>query len=362
MKVSGSCLTVTKPVTCPAWSPNSTFKSSGSYFHVGLVLRAAERGDGHGRGARAAGRLRRRRRPLPLHTQHGLLRIPSPCCGQHQHRLQGLRALLLSLQEKILQENLRRCSTCHLLQETAFQRPQLMRLKVKDLRQYLILRNIPTDTCREKEDLVELVLCHHGLGSQGDTDAGSLRSSRSQGSGFFTHPFSTSASLSNPGELASRRGSTGSGTPSRGQTETSVNNEEEESAEEQTPGLARKRARASLSDISSLDDIEGLSVRQLKEILACNFVNYSGCCEKWELVEKVSRLYKENEENHKTQGERLQLHEDDDNLCRICMDAVIDCVLLECGHMVTCTKCGKRMSECPICRQYVVRAVHVFKS
>ncbi|KAF4790502.1 E3 ubiquitin-protein ligase RNF34 [Turdus rufiventris] len=236
-----------------------------------------------------------------------------------------------------------------------------MRLKVKDLRQYLILRNIPTDTCREKEDLVELVLCHHGLGSEEDMDAGSLRSSRSQSSGFFTHPFSTSVPVPNP-EPGNRRGSTGSGTPSRGQTETSVNNEEEESAEEQTPGLARKRARASLSDISSLEDIEGLSVRQLKEILACNFVNYSGCCEKWELVEKVSRLYRENEENHKTQGERMQLNEDDDSLCRICMDAVIDCVLLECGHMVTCTKCGKRMSECPICRQYVVRAVHVFKS
>lgn len=55
-----------------------------------------------------------------------------------------------------------------------------------------------------------------------------------------------------------------------------------------------------MSDISSLEDIEGLSVRQLKEILACNFVNYSGCCEKWELVEKVSRLYRESEENHKT--------------------------------------------------------------
>ncbi|KAM6247322.1 E3 ubiquitin-protein ligase RNF34 isoform 3-T6 [Porphyrio hochstetteri] len=149
----------------------------------------------------------------------------------------------------------------------------------------------------------------------------------------------------------------------KGQTETSsINNEEEESAEEQTPGLSRKRVRASLSDISSLEDIEGLSVRQLKEILACNFVNYSGCCEKWELVEKVSRLYRESEENHKTQGEKMQLNDNDDNLCRICMDAVIDCVLLECGHMVTCTKCGKRMSECPICRQYVVRAVHVFKS
>lgn len=62
-----------------------------------------------------------------------------------------------------------------------------------------------------------------------------------------------------------------------------------------------------------------------------------------------------------TDGVKAQLAADE-NLCRICMDAIIDCVLLECGHMVTCTKCGKRMSECPICRQYVVRAVHVFKS
>ena len=33
----------------------------------------------------------------------------------------------------------------------------------------------------------------------------------------------------------------------------------------------------------------------------------------------------------------------------------IDCVMLECGHMCTCTQCGKQMAECPICRQYVVR-------
>ena len=66
------------------------------------------------------------------------------------------------------------------------------------------------------------------------------------------------------------------------------------------PGLSKKRVRASLSDLSSLDEVEGMSVRQLKEILARNFVNYSGCCEKWELVEKVNRLYKENEENQKS--------------------------------------------------------------
>ncbi|KAK1328628.1 hypothetical protein QTO34_012201 [Cnephaeus nilssonii] len=280
----------------------------------------------------------------------------------------------------VLQENLRRCSTCHLLQETAFQRPQLMRLKVKDLRQYLILRNIPIDTCREKEDLVDLVLCHHGLGSEDDLDTSSLNSSRSQNSSFFTHSFfssytAPSATMSSfQGELTGRDQTLGSGALAQVQSEiASANTEddddddddddEEDNLEERAPGLSKKRLRASLSDLSSLEDVEGMSVRQLKEILARNFVNYSGCCEKWELVEKVNRLYKENEENQKSYGERLQLQEEeDDSLCRICMDAVIDCVLLECGHMVTCTKCGKRMSECPICRQYVVRAVHVFKS
>ncbi|KAM7392928.1 hypothetical protein PAMA_007850 [Pampus argenteus] len=184
----------------------------------------------------------------------------------------------------VLQENLRCCTTCHLLRGTAFQRPRLMQLRVKDLRQYLLLRNIPTDTCREKEDLVDLV----------------------------------------------------------------------------SPATQR-RIRASLSDLDNEAAIENLSVRQLKEILARNFVNYSGCCEKWELLERVHRLYRENEQNRKSNGVKAQLAADE-NLCRICMDAIIDCVLLECGHMVTCTKCGKRMSECPICRQYVVRAVHVFKS
>ncbi|XP_011803903.1 PREDICTED: E3 ubiquitin-protein ligase RNF34 isoform X1 [Colobus angolensis palliatus] len=222
----------------------------------------------------------------------------------------------------VLQENLRRCSTCHLLQETAFQRPQLMRLKVKDLRQYLILRNIPIDTCREKEDLVDLVLCHHGLGSEDDMDTSSLNSSRSQTSSFFTRSFfsnytAPSATMSSfQGELMDGDQTSRSGVPAQVQSEiTSANMEDdddddeeededddddEENVEDRNPGLSKERARASLSDLSSLDDVEGMSVRQLKEILARNFVNYSGCCEKWELVEKVNRLYKENEENQKS--------------------------------------------------------------
>ena len=52
-------------------------------------------------------------------------------------------------------------------------------------------------------------------------------------------------------------------------------------------------------------------------------------------------------------------HERD--VCKICMDATIDCVLLNCGHLVVCTKCGKRLSECPICRALVVRVNHIFR-
>ncbi|KAM5193118.1 E3 ubiquitin-protein ligase RNF34 isoform 1-T1 [Mantella aurantiaca] len=274
-----------------------------------------------------------------------------------------------------LQENLRRCSTCHLLQETAFQRPQLMKLKVKDLRQYLILRNIPTDSCREKEDLVELVLCHHGSCPEEEMDVNMDSSARSQTSAFsfFSAVSAPSSSLSSSqGELSDRSGSMGSASTSQGTSENISVASDTEALENHANDIVRKQARASLSDLSTLDEIEALTIRQLKEILARNFVNYSGCCEKWELVEKVNRLYRENEENRKSlenlefkpdqERDRLQLTGNDDNLCRICMDAVIDCVLLECGHMVTCTKCGKRMSECPICRQFVVRAVHVFKS
>lgn len=76
----------------------------------------------------------------------------------------------------LLQENLSICATCHLLKATAFQRPRLMRLRVRDLRQYLLLHNIPIDTCREKEDLVDLVLCHQRIEEEEPADGGSLHS------------------------------------------------------------------------------------------------------------------------------------------------------------------------------------------
>nr|XP_046224124.1 E3 ubiquitin-protein ligase RNF34-like isoform X3 [Oncorhynchus gorbuscha] len=301
-------------------------------------------------------------------------------------------------------ENLRCCTTCHLLRGTAFQRPQLMALRVKDLRQYLLLRNIPTDTCREKEDLVDLVLCHLEAGENTSTQGAVEEEEDTDSLHSLPHslhaspPSATRRSASEQSVLSASQGDAPlSRSDSSGTAQSQPHGEAPtipllhlEPAREpiiEISPVTQRRMRASLSDLDNEGDIESLSVRQLKEILARNFVNYSGCCEKWELIERVHRLYRENEQNRKSMenvsninsvtavvayppprcngavGDSMKAQlASDDHLCRICMDAVIDCVLLECGHMVTCTKCGMRMSECPICRQYVVRAVHVFKS
>lgn len=229
-------------------------------------------------------------------------------------------------------------------------------MKVKDLRDYLSLHDISTEMCREKEELVLLVLGQQP--QEGRTHTTTLSPDFSEQQSFLTQPHTSTVPSTSPNLPSSPTQAT-SVPPAQAQE----NQQSIDSEDSFVPGR-----RASLSDLTDLEDIENLTVRQLKEILARNFVNYKGCCEKWELMERVTRLYKDQKGlQHLVCGAEDQnggavppiLEE---NLCRICMDSPIDCVLLECGHMVTCTKCGKRMNECPICRQYVIRAVHVFRS
>ncbi|KAL5286890.1 RFFL family protein [Megaselia abdita] len=47
-----------------------------------------------------------------------------------------------------------------------------------------------------------------------------------------------------------------------------------------------------LAEFSDFKEFEELSVKQLKEILMLNRVDYKGCCEKQELLERVNRLWK----------------------------------------------------------------------
>lgn len=141
-----------------------------------------------------------------------------------------------------------------------------------------------------------------------------------------------------------------------------------------------------------MQELEYLSVKQLKNLLSTNRVDYKGCIERQELLNRVSRLWQEYKQSrqgkvkyiinvyiiihvspfwvrnilhiafcHKwiiTDVEKLS----EEELCKICWDAPIECVILECGHMACCINCGKQMSECPICKQYVVRVVRFFKA
>lgn len=60
--------------------------------------------------------------------------------------------------------------------------------------------------------------------------------------------------------------------------------------------------RYTLEDIKSEEEIDGLTVRQMKEVLVNNFVDYKGCVEKSELHLRVTRLWKEHQVNkQKTQ-------------------------------------------------------------
>ena len=49
-----------------------------------------------------------------------------------------------------------------------------------------------------------------------------------------------------------------------------------------------------MKDESSIED---LTIKQLKEILTANFVDYKGCCEKRELIERVRRLWQDSQKN-----------------------------------------------------------------
>ncbi|KAG8451768.1 hypothetical protein GDO86_003822 [Hymenochirus boettgeri] len=246
------------------------------------------------------------------------------------------------------------CRVCSRIRSTLFIRDELMKLRIKDLRDYLSLQNISTDLCREKEDLVQLVLNHKPPVNNSDATNDPVFNQSTANQREFglrpEQPFQDTLS-------ANRNISSN--------TEGTIDEEAEDYELSDSEEILPPGRRASLSDLTCTDDIEALSVRQLKEILARNFVNFKGCCEKWELMERVTRLYNEQKDLQQiasvTESEGVGTT-GEENLCKVCMDSPIDCVLLECGHMVTCTKCGKRMNECPICRQYVVRAVHVFRS
>ncbi len=50
-----------------------------------------------------------------------------------------------------------------------------------------------------------------------------------------------------------------------------------------------------------------------------------------------------------------------DNQCVVCMDAPLQTVFLECGHLACCTNCSEKLKLCPICRNTITRVVPIYR-
>ncbi|XP_028040931.1 E3 ubiquitin-protein ligase RNF34 isoform X2 [Bombyx mandarina] len=122
-------------------------------------------------------------------------------------------------------------------------------------------------------------------------------------------------------------------------------------------GSAESAADVALEALGSEAALEALSVRQLKRLLLRHRVEYRGAIERADLLERARTLWRD-QRAHAADPELLPL----EDACKICMAARLECVLLECGHIATCTQCSSRLAECPICRRFVVRAVRFFRS
>ncbi|GJJ73455.1 E3 ubiquitin-protein ligase RNF34 [Entomortierella parvispora] len=161
------------------------------------------------------------------------------------------------------------------------------------------------------------------------------------------------------------------------------------------PQTTHSTAVLTLDEIISLDvDTSTLSVKVLKSLLDTNCVSYIGVVEKTDLVGRLKQLISETKAEQAAQkmkedseaaaaaaaaargGEKSptssahgmdsQSMNGDDNLCKICLDASLNCVMLNCNHMSTCMDCGKKIMDgprtCPICREYIVKLLHVFRA
>ena len=114
-----------------------------------------------------------------------------------------------------------------------------------------------------------------------------------------------------------------------------------------------------ISIMANKTPLESLTTKQLRLILLNERVSTAHLLEKRDLIQRVNTLIQN------VRGE-LRDAEDDNLLCKVCVESTINCVLLECGHYCLCLTCAETIKrstkECPICRQPIIRIVHTFRT
>jgi hypothetical protein len=51
----------------------------------------------------------------------------------------------------------------------------------------------------------------------------------------------------------------------------------------------------------------------------------------------------------------------EESTCVICLDAVPEAVIVDCGHLCVCMACTKGLHKCPMCRKDIIQIIKVFK-
>jgi hypothetical protein len=51
----------------------------------------------------------------------------------------------------------------------------------------------------------------------------------------------------------------------------------------------------------------------------------------------------------------------DRDICKICIENEIDCVYIECGHLMSCLKCSESLETCPFCRQTILKILKIYR-
>lgn len=78
------------------------------------------------------------------------------------------------------QRNLKHCLKCHALSSEPFIASELMLLTIRELKAFLHEKNVPVTGCKEKRDLVEVIINHQTPGQRSSNDNFSQRSASSQ--------------------------------------------------------------------------------------------------------------------------------------------------------------------------------------
>merc|ERR1712012_1138255 len=116
---------------------------------------------------------------------------------------------------------------------------------------------------------------------------------------------------------------------------------------------------SSISDLANLTTEENmlkLNMRQMRRVLWRSRDEVGEELAEEELQVLLKNLGLQRRRNSSLVPRKHFEEEDDDwSKCKVCMAEDVDSVILDCGHLVACNHCGKKLTKCPICRQQVVK-------